>query len=156
MHIGYNIFKFPADDDGLYLAKRDDNVLVKWLKRKKILRFKPPGKARMVLENSIYKRSLVASKFYQMVGVPTLQIFNMMIRQNIIQNFPVTVEGIGIAENIFDLDVSTLKVRTTRQRPKVVVNYCIAIQKELIENNQDLILCMDIFSSINSHCSQKL
>ena len=98
----------------------------------------------------------MASKFYQMVGVPTLKIFNMIIRQNIIQNFSVTVEGIGIAENIFDLDVSTLKVRTTRQRPKVVVNYCIAIQKELIENNQDLILCMDIFSSINSHCSQKL
>ena len=126
------------------------------VEEKKIISFKLPGKSRMVLENSIYKRSLVASKFYQMVGVPTLKIFNMIIRQNIIQNFSVTVEGIGIAENIFDLDVSTLKLRTTRQRPKVVVNYCIAIRKELIENNKVLILCMDIFSSINSHCSQKL
>ena len=46
----------------------------------------------------------------------------MMIRQNIIQNYPVTVEYIEIAEKIFGTDVSTLKVKTTRQRPKVVVN----------------------------------
>ena len=49
----------------------------------------------------------------------------MMIRQNIIQNFSVTVEDIEIAEKIFGPDVSTLKVKTTRQRPKVVVNYFI-------------------------------
>ena len=45
----------------------------------------------------------------------------MMIRQNIINNFPVMVEYIEITDNIFDPDVSTLKGRTTRQRPKVVV-----------------------------------
>ena len=60
-----------------------------------------------------------------MVGALTFINLKMMIRQNIIQNFPVTVEDIEIAEKIFGPDVSTLKVKTTRQRPKVVVNYFI-------------------------------
>ena len=45
-----------------------------------------------------------------------------MIRQNIIQNLPVMVEDIDIAEKIFGNDVSTLKGITTRQRTKVVVD----------------------------------
>ena len=57
-----------------------------------------------------------------MVGALTFLNLKMMIRKNIIQNSPVTVEDIEIAEKIFGPDVSTLKVKTTRQRPKVVVN----------------------------------
>ena len=79
-----------------------------------------------------------------MVEVPTLQNFKMMISQNIIQNFPVRVEDIGIAEKVFSPGVSTLKRITTRQRPKVVVGYFIEIPRKLIENNQELILCMHI------------
>ena len=56
-----------------------------------------------------------------MVVAPTLENLKMMIRQNIIQNLPVTVEDIEIAEKIFGADVSTLKGITTIQRPKVVV-----------------------------------
>ena len=67
-----------------------------------------------------------------------------MIRQNIIQNFPVTVEDIEIAENIFGPDLSTLKERTTGQSPKVVVGDFIEIPREMIENNQELILSMEI------------
>ena len=59
----------------------------------------------------------------------------MMIRQNIIQNFPVAVEYIEIGENIFGPNVSTLKGRTKRQSPKVVVDYFIEIPIGIIENN---------------------
>ena len=57
-----------------------------------------------------------------MVGAPTLLNLKMMIRQNIIHNFPVTVEDIQIAENIFGPGVSNLKGITTRQRPKMAVD----------------------------------
>ena len=60
----------------------------------------------------------------------------MTIRQNTIKNCPVTVEYIEIAEKIFGPDVSTLKVRTTRKRPKVVVDDFIEIPRVLIDNNQ--------------------
>ena len=40
--------------------------------------------------------------------------------------------------------MSTLEGRTTIQSPKVVVDDFIEIQRELIENNQEFILCIDI------------
>ena len=73
-----------------------------------------------------------------------MKVLNMMIRQIVIQNFPVTVGDIDISENIFGPDLSTLKGRIMIQRPKVVVDYFIEIKIELIENHQELILCMDI------------
>ena len=94
--------------------------------------------------------SLVTRDLYHMAGVPTLRNLNMAIRQNIIQNLPVTVEDIDIAEKIFGPNVSTLKVRTTRKSPKVVVDDFIEIPRKLIENNQELIMCMD-FVFINKN-----
>ena len=79
-----------------------------------------------------------------MAGAPTLQNLKMMIRQSIIHNFPIMVEDIGIAEKIWGPDVYTLKGRTKIQRPKVVVDNFIGIQREQIENNQEFILCMYI------------
>ena len=40
----------------------------------------------------------MARKLYHMVGAPTFRKFKMMIKQNIIKNFPVTVEDIEIEE----------------------------------------------------------
>ena len=53
----------------------------------------------------------MARNIYHVVEAPTLINLKMMIRKNIIQNFPVTVEDIEIAEKIFGPDVSTLKHR---------------------------------------------
>ena len=52
-----------------------------------------------------------------------------MIMQNIIKNFPVTVEDIEIEYKIFGPDVSTLKWKKTRQSPKVVVDGFIEIPR---------------------------
>ena len=41
-----------------------------------------------------YERALVARKIYHMVGAPIFLTFKMMIRHNIIHNFPVMVEDI--------------------------------------------------------------
>ena len=53
-------------------------------------------------------------------------------------------EDIDKAEKNFGTDVSTLKVITTRKWTKVVVDDFIEIPRELIENNQELIICMEI------------
>ena len=45
----------------------------------------------------------------------------MMISNNIIQNLPVMVEDIEIAEKFFVPGVTNLKVRTTRKIPEVAV-----------------------------------
>ena len=82
-----------------------------------------------------YKRALVARKLYHTVGAPSLQIFKMMIRHNIIHNYPVTVD-IDMVDKTFGLYVSNLRGIITRQRPKLVVDEFIEIPSELIENNQ--------------------
>ena len=102
------------------------------------------GGNRKVFIKRQYKRALVTRKIYHMVGSPNLRNLKMMIRQKIIQNFPVTVEDIEIEDKIFGPDVSTLEVRTTIQREKVVVDDFIEIPKEPIETKKELILCMDI------------
>ena len=83
------------------------------------------GKNKKGFSKRRYKRAFVARKLYHMVGAPTLKVLNMMIRQIVIQNFPVTVGDIDISENIFGPDLSTLKGITMRQSPKVVVDYFI-------------------------------
>ena len=73
-----------------------------------------------------------------------MRILKMMIRQNIIQNFPVTVEAVEIVGKIFGTGISTLKVITMRKIKKVVVDNCIEISRELVDNNQYLIMYMYI------------
>jgi hypothetical protein len=62
---------------------------------------------------------------------------------NVIKNCPMTVEDIYIAENIFGPDVSTLKRKSTRCKPKPVRKDLIKIPKELIMKYHYIDLCMD-------------
>ena len=57
-----------------------------------------------------------------MIGALTLRNLKIMISHNIVTSSPETVEDIKVSEKIFGPDVSTLKGRTTRQRPKVAVD----------------------------------
>ena len=91
-----------------------------------------------------YKRALGARNIYHMIGAPTFRNLKMIISQNINHNLPVKVEDIEITEKIFGPDVSNLKGRTTRHSPKFVVYNFIEIPIETIENNQELIPCMEI------------
>ena len=75
-------------------------------------------------------------KIYHVVGEPTLRNLKIIIRQNTIQNLPVMVEDIEIAEKIFGPGVYILKGRTMRQSPKVAVDNFNDIPRKLIDNNQ--------------------
>ena len=98
--------------------------------------FQTVGGNKKVFSKCQHKITLVARNIHHMVGAPNSKILKMMIRQNIIQNCPFTVEYINIAEKIFGPDASTLKGETTRQIPKALVGDFIEISRELIENNQ--------------------
>jgi hypothetical protein len=62
---------------------------------------------------------------------------------NVIKNCPVTVEAINIAEKRFRPDVSSLKGKSTRRKPKPVRKDLIKIPEELIMKYHDTELCMD-------------
>eukprot|EP00978_Attheya_sp_CCMP212_P000843 scaffold1766_cov39-Attheya_sp.AAC.3 len=69
--------------------------------------------------------------------------FKSLLRMNIIKNCPVTTEDVNIAEKIFGPDVSSLKGKSTRRKPKPVRKDLIEIPKELLLKHHDIELCMD-------------
>ena len=90
-----------------------------------------------------FERARTARKLYHNVGTPTVENFKALLRSNVIQNCPVTVEDVNIAEKIFGPSVSSLKGKSTRQKPKPVRADVIEIPQELVEKHRDIELCMD-------------
>ena len=66
--------------------------------------------------------------------------FKEMLRMNIIKKYPVTTEDVNIAEKIFGPDLSSLKGKSTRRKPK-------PMRKDLVEihimKHHNMKLCMD-------------
>jgi hypothetical protein len=62
---------------------------------------------------------------------------------NAIKNCPVTVEDVNLSEKIFGPDMSSLKGKSTRRKPKPVRQDLIEISKELITKHHDIDLYMD-------------
>ncbi len=84
-----------------------------------------------------------ARRLYHIVGCPTIENFKHILRQNIIKNCPVTADDVNIAEKIFGADIGALKSKNTRSRPTPVKDDLVEIPPELLEQHQDLVLCMD-------------
>ena len=103
VHIVDNIVKFPDNDDGIYFSKHNKVLFRKLCEDNKsnmiegLNNLKNVGGNNKGISKSQYKRAPVARKIYHIVGAPDLQILRMIIIQNIINNFPVTVEDIEIA-----------------------------------------------------------
>ena len=78
-------------------------------------------------------RAKRAREFYHMAGAPTFTNLKMVLKQNLFQNCPVTVNDVNLAEKIFGPDVSSLKGRSTRPKPNQVVDDKIEIPTELLQ-----------------------
>ena len=65
-----------------------------------------------------YDRAMTARKLYHIIGMLTVENFKALLCMNAIQNCPVTVEDVKIAERIFRPDMSSLKGKSMRRKPK--------------------------------------
>jgi hypothetical protein len=90
-----------------------------------------------------FQRAKKARDLYNALGSPSVKDFKAILRLNFIKNNPVTLEDIKIAESIFGPDIGSLKGKTTRRKPSPVVSDYIKIPPELIQAQQDVVLCMD-------------
>ena len=77
--------------------------------------------------------------------MPTVENFKVLLRMNTIQNCPVTIEDVKIAEHIFGPDMLSLKGKSTRRKPKPVRKDLdlVEIPAEITEKHHDIELCMD-------------
>jgi hypothetical protein len=90
-----------------------------------------------------FERAKAARKLYHIVGTPAINNFKTVLQMNVIQNCPMTVEDVNISEKLFGPDMSSLKGKSMRRKPKPVRSDLIEIQKEIITKHHDIDLCMD-------------
>jgi hypothetical protein len=90
-----------------------------------------------------FERAKEARELYHIVGTPAMNNFKSLLLMNVIQNCPVTVEHVNISEKIFGPDMSSLKGKSTRRKPKPVRSDLIEIPQEIITKHHDIDLCMD-------------
>jgi hypothetical protein len=93
--------------------------------------------------NRQFQQAKLTRQIYHALGTPSINDFKSIILSNQIKNLPITIEDVNIAENIFGTDIGALKGKTTRQKPAPVVSDYIEIPQELINNHNNVTLCMD-------------
>jgi hypothetical protein len=84
-----------------------------------------------------------AQSLYHIVGSPAVNTFKLLLCMNAIQNCPVTVEDVNILEEIFGPDISSLKGKLTRHKPKPIRHDLIEIPKEINAKHYGINMRMD-------------
>jgi len=90
------------------------------------------------------ERAEAARRLYEVIGYPSVRDYKIVVQTNQIKDCPVTIDDIKISEKIFGPDVYALKGKSTRPRPRVVVNDYIEIPRSLKQAHQGITLCADI------------
>ena len=150
MHLPDGPIKFERTADDLYAFVPSEEYRRSIAESKNM---KPDGVNLLVSSVSENKKGYTQRQFenakrartlYHAVGCPTLENFKSILNQNIIQNCPVTVEDVNIAESIFGPDMGTLKGKTVRRKPPIVKSDLVEIPPELKEKHQGVTLCVDL------------
>jgi Reverse transcriptase (RNA-dependent DNA polymerase) len=92
-----------------------------------------------------YRRAVAARELYSKIGCPSLKDYKLLVENGLINNCPVSVKDIQVAEDIFGPDVNALKGKTTRTAPKRVEIDYVDVPKDLLKVHKDVTLCGDIF-----------
>ena len=104
----------------------------------------------MIKENKKYytnhqvQQAKAAQTFLQAVGYPHLRDLKNIISINGVQNCPITIEDINIAEKIYGKDIGSLKGKLKRQKPIPVASEIVEIPKELVLWQKNIDLYFDI------------
>ena len=83
--------------------------------------------------------------------MPNLANYKAIIKGNMIQNCPVTVDDIILAEKIYGKSIALLKGKSTRSTPKAIVDDYINIPEELTDNNPTVNLYIDTLTICGCH-----
>jgi hypothetical protein len=139
MHLSHKDVKFNKAGAGLYvfrpnLSKGDksDMQFVTTLSENKTF-----------YTDKQFERAKQARELYHAVDMPSIKDFKAIIIMNAIKINPVTIEDVDLAEQIFGPDIGSLKGKTARQKPALVIHDNIEIPNELVEAQREVTLCMD-------------
>ena len=91
-----------------------------------------------------FEQAKKARKLYHILGAPSTQNFKHIIRGNMIKDCPVIEKDIDLAEAIFGPDLATLKGKTPRRTPRLILVDLIQVPPELIRKHSSIELCIDV------------
>ena len=97
-----------------------------------------------------YQRAQAAYEAYTKIGCPSMHDFKMMIKNGLINNCPITIEDVNVAQDIFGSNVYNLKGKTTRRVPDLVHTDYVEVPREILKLHRDVTLTGDIFF-VNAH-----
>ena len=86
-----------------------------------------------------------ARDLYSKLAYPSLTDFKWMVQSNSIQDCPVTLNDIVLAEKIWGPNIAALKGKTTRSTPKPVTTDYLQVPKGILDLHKEVYLTADIF-----------
>ena len=152
---GYRIVMDSAIDDAIQVYTPDGKRMLRFAQSKNGLYYHDTENRQVVmmnsqLENSEFytkrqvQRAKQARNLYQMIGYPSINDYKNAIKYKYLDDCPVTIQDIEIAEDIFGPDIYALKGKTVRKSPNQVRLDTIAVPKEIIELHKNVILGVDL------------
>ena len=114
------IVKFECTPEGLYMYRVGKDYKTSLMEKGNSHLVTTLSENRKGYTDRQYDREKTAWKLYRIIGMPTVENFKMLLCMNAIQNCPVMVEDVKIAERIFGPDMSSLKSKSMRRKPKPV------------------------------------
>ena len=75
---------------------------------------------------------------------PPWKNYKGFIKMGGVQNFPIRIEDINIAQNIFGPDMAPLKGKSTCKKPQPVLEDWIELPQEILEKHRKIELCIDV------------
>ena len=105
-----------------------------------------------VAENSTYftpadiQKANLAKRIYEMVGRPSSRNFYNLIKYKMIQDCPVTIADVKIAQTIYGKDVYAIRGKTVRKTPQSVqVDTLVPVPTSILTHYRKITLCVDLF-----------
>ena len=86
----------------------------------------------------------LARKAMNMMGSLSTDVFKYMVRTNLVNNCPVTVDSIKIADDVFGPDAASLQGKMTRNRPQLVDPDFVDVPRDILIRNATVIVVADI------------
>jgi hypothetical protein len=140
VHILNKDVKFVRSPNGLYYVNPPYN------KNKQACSANVPMDSVQENINRQIERAKLTRKIYHALDTPSLKDFRLIVTANSIKNPPITVDDVKTAEMILGEDIGMLKGKTVRHKPLPVSSDYVEVPKELINNHQNVTLCVDIMN----------
>ena len=90
-------------------------------------------------------RATRATEVCAKIGCPSIKDHKLLVQNGLINNCPVTLEDIKIAEDVFGKNMNALKGKTVRKTPCQVETDCVKVPRNVMKVHKNVTLTADIF-----------